>query len=223
MGHGLSLALLFLVVTGETKLTSLLERRSGNADNPRILNTFNEPIDDWLSFFMFTTFTDRDGKFQLLALAESSFDPLARTTRFMLTEEAHHLFVGQSGVQRVVKRTCELMKKHDTDEVKKHGGIPLKILQKYINFWYSSSIDLFGSENSSNAANYFAAGLKGRAYEQKLFTDHQAINQKIPNRSNRKRPSQSKTDLPALSHERDPARCLFARCPKKLWTSGIKS
>jgi benzoyl-CoA 2,3-dioxygenase component B len=60
---------------------------------------------DWLSFFMFTYFTDRDGKYQLLALAESAFDPLSRTTRFMLTEEAHHMFVGETGVLRVVQRT----------------------------------------------------------------------------------------------------------------------
>lgn len=161
---------------GRDEADQLLQRRSGNEDNPRILNTFNEPIDDWLSFFMFTTFTDRDGKFQLLSLAESGFDPLARTCRFMLTEEAHHLFVGQSGIQRIIRRTCELMRKHDTDEVQNHGGIPLKLLQKYINYWYSSSLDLFGSEISSNAANYFACGLKGRAYEEKLFSEHRALN-----------------------------------------------
>lgn len=161
---------------GRDEADELLARRSGNPDNPRILNTFNEPISDWLSFFMFTTFTDRDGKFQLLALAESGFDPLARTCRFMLTEEAHHLFVGQTGVQRVIRRTAELMNQHNTDDIAKYGGIPLKLLQKYINFWYSSSLDLFGGEVSSNAANYFAAGLKGRAYEEKLFLEHRALN-----------------------------------------------
>jgi benzoyl-CoA 2,3-dioxygenase component B len=162
---------------GRDEADELLARRSGHGDNPRILNTFNEPIEDWLSFFMFTTFTDRDGKFQLLALAESAFEPLSRTTRFMLTEEAHHLFVGQTGVQRVIRRTAELMHEHDTDEVYPHGGISLQLLQKYMNFWYASSLDLFGSEESSNAANYFAAGLKGRAYEEKLYTEHKALNQ----------------------------------------------
>src|SRR5580658_10456987 len=88
---------------GREEAEELLERRSGDLDKPRILTTFNEPIDDWLSFFMFTMFTDRDGKYQLLALAESGFDPLARTTRFMLTEEAHHMFVGETGVGRVVQ------------------------------------------------------------------------------------------------------------------------
>ncbi len=56
-------------------------RRSGNADKPRILGAFNAPVDNWLDFFMFTMFTDRDGKYQLLALAESGFDPLARAPR----------------------------------------------------------------------------------------------------------------------------------------------
>jgi benzoyl-CoA 2,3-epoxidase subunit B len=162
---------------GRDEADELLQRRSGNADNPRILNTFNEPIDDWLSFFMFTTFTDRDGKFQLLALAESAFDPLARTCRFMLTEEAHHLFVGQTGVQRVIRRSAELMNEHDTDDIARFGGIPLALLQRAINFWYSSSLDLFGSEISSNAASYFAAGLKGRAYEEKLYSEHKALEQ----------------------------------------------
>lgn len=162
---------------GRNEADELLQRRSGNADNPRILNTFNEPIEDWLSFFMFTTFTDRDGKFQLLALAESGFDPLARTCRFMLTEEAHHLFVGQTGVQRVIRRSAELMNEHQTDDIARFGGIPLPMLQRSINFWYSSSLDLFGSEISSNAASYFAAGLKGRAYEEKLHKEHQALEQ----------------------------------------------
>jgi len=157
---------------GREEAEELLLRRSGNADKPRILTTFNEPITDWLSFFMFTMFTDRDGKYQLLSLAESGFDPLARTCRFMLTEEAHHMFVGETGVLRVVERTVNMMKEHKTDDVRKLGLVPLGVIQRYINFWYSSSLDLFGAEVSTNAANFFAAGLKGRAHEQKEYTDH---------------------------------------------------
>ncbi len=92
---------------GREEAEELLERHSGDADKPRILSTFNEPISDWLSFYMFTYFTDRDGKFQLKSLAESSFDPL----------------------------------------------------------------DLFGGDSSSNAASYFANGLKGRPDEIK-YEDH---------------------------------------------------
>jgi benzoyl-CoA 2,3-dioxygenase component B len=159
---------------GREEAEALLERRSGDFDKPRILTTFNEPIDEWLSFYMFTMFTDRDGKYQLLALAESGFDPLSRTTRFMLTEEAHHMFVGDTGIGRVVKRACELMKQDPNEEARAGGGIGLDIIQKYVNFWYSSSLDLFGGEISSNAADYFASGLKGRAKEEK-YPDHIAL------------------------------------------------
>ena len=157
---------------GREEAEELLARRSGDFDKPRILNTFNEPIEDWLSFFMFTMFTDRDGKYQLLALAESGFDPLSRTTKFMLTEEAHHMFVGETGVGRIIERCCELMKKDPNEDARAQGGIDLPLIQRYINFWFSTSVDLFGGEISSNAADFFASGLKGRAHEEKKFTDH---------------------------------------------------
>jgi len=159
---------------GREEADELLQRRSGNPDHPRILGTFNEPCRDWLSFFCFTMFTDRDGKFQLLALAESGFDPLARSCRFMLTEEAHHLFVGQTGIGRIVQRTCEVMNQYPGCDPKDHGAIPLEVIQRHINFWNSSSNDLFGGEISSNASNFFAAGLKGRVFEAKNETDHVA-------------------------------------------------
>jgi len=155
---------------GRDEADALLERRSGNPDKPRILEAFNQPCDDWLNFYAFTMFTDRDGKYQLSALAESGFEPLARTCRFMLTEEAHHMFVGDTGLSRVVKRTAQLMKQHA--DVREAGGIPLEIIQKYINFWFSYSLDLFGGEISSNSADFFAAGLKGRFKEQDQYTDH---------------------------------------------------
>ncbi len=129
---------------------------------------------DWLAFYMFTTFTDRDGKYQLLALAESGFDPLSRTTRFMLTEEAHHMFVGESGVRRVVRRTCEIMRETGDDDVRRQGAVDLPTVQKYINLWFSLSLDLFGGEVSSNAASFFSAGMKGRAQEPK-YEDHLAL------------------------------------------------
>ena len=159
---------------GREEADELLERRSGNSDHPRILGTFNEPCEDWLSFFCFTMFTDRDGKFQLLALAESAFTPLARSCRFMLTEEAHHLFVGQTGVGRVIQRTCQVMNEFPDADVTEHGAIPLELIQRYINFWVSSSNDLYGGEVSSNAANFFRSGLKGRAWEQKR-EEHTAL------------------------------------------------
>jgi benzoyl-CoA 2,3-epoxidase subunit B len=158
---------------GREEARGLLERRSGNPDKPRILGAFNEPIDDWLSFFMFTTFTDRDGKYQLLALAESGFDPLSRTCRFMLTEEAHHMFVGESGMSRIVERTAECLRAGT--EPRSAGALDLATIQKYLNSWYSLSLDLFGSEVSTNAAQFFGAGLKGRPREEERYEDHLAL------------------------------------------------
>ena len=157
---------------GRDEADEMLERHSGDDDNPRILGAFNEETPDWLSFFMFTYFTDRDGKYQLASLRESAFDPLSRTCDFMLKEEAHHMFVGATGVGRVVQRMVELMREHDTDDVHRYGGINLDVLQRYINFHYSVSLDLFGAETSTNAANYFAAGLKGRFQEERRDDDH---------------------------------------------------
>ena len=157
---------------GREEADEMLARHAGDADKPRTLEAFNEPTDDWLSFFMYTFFQDRDGKFQLHALAESGFDPLSRTCRFMLTEEAHHMFVGESGVMRIVQRTCETMREHDTDDVGPVGAVPLALLQKWINFHYSICLDLFGSEESTNAANYYAMGLKGRYRETRIDDDH---------------------------------------------------
>jgi benzoyl-CoA 2,3-dioxygenase component B len=157
---------------GRDEAEELLARQSGNRDKPRILDAFNEPIDTWLDFFMFTMFTDRDGKSQLLSLSESSLDPLSRTTRFMLTEEAHHMFVGETGIGRIIDRTCQLMKEAGfSEDIRKLGGIDLETLQRHINLWFSLSLDLHGNEISTNAAAYFANGLKGRAEEVK-WEDH---------------------------------------------------
>jgi len=162
---------------GREEAEELLSRHSGDVDKPRILGTFNEPISDWLSFFMFTYFTDRDGKFQLKSLAESAFDPLSRTCRFMLTEEAHHMFVGETGVGRIVKRTLEVMKEigsTDPQAVRAQGALDLPTIQRYMNFWFTSSLDLFGSEVSSNAATSFATGIKGRPDESQ-YPDHVCV------------------------------------------------
>ena len=160
---------------GREEADALLERHSGDPDHPRILQAFNETTPHWLSYFMFTYFTDRDGKYQLASLAESGFDPLARTCQFMLTEEAHHMFVGETGVMRVLQRTCQVMKQLGTDNpeaVRAAGAIDLPTMQKFLNLHYSISVDLFGGEISTNGANYFTAGLKGRYLETRIQDDH---------------------------------------------------
>ena len=165
---------------GREEAQALLERRSGDADRPRILTAFNERTPDWLALFMFTFLTDRDGKFQLHSLAESAFDPLARTCRFMLTEEAHHMFVGITGLARVAQRTCEVMREHDTGDVRRFGVIDLPTFQRYLNFHFSVTLDLFGAEISTNAAGGYTGGLKGRFHESDIDDDHRLSHATYP-------------------------------------------
>src|SRR5262249_48593526 len=164
---------------GREEAEELLHRNSGSQDAPRILGAFNEETPDWLSFYMFTYFTDRDGKYQLGTLKESAFDPLSRTCEFMLKEEAHHMMVGTTGVDRVVERTAQVMIENDTDDVAALGAIPLPVIQKYLNFHYSVSLDLFGGETSTNVANYYTAGLKGRWLEERRKDDHRLTDDAI--------------------------------------------
>ena len=164
---------------GREEADMLLQRSSGSDEAPRMLGAFNEETPDWLSFFMFTYFTDRDGKMQLESLAQSGFDPLSRTCRFMLTEEAHHMFVGETGVGRTIQATVDAMTEagitdpYETNRIRDLGVIDLPTIQKKLNLHYSLSLDLFGNEVSTNAANAFNAGIKGRYMEHRLDDDHQ--------------------------------------------------
>lgn len=163
---------------GREEADDLLRRSSGSEEAPRMLGAFNEETPDWLSFFMFTYFTDRDGKMQLESLAQSGFDPLSRTCRFMLTEEAHHMFVGETGVGRTIQATIEAMNKAgitdpgDIGNIRDLGVIDLPTIQKKLNLHYTLSLDLFGQEVSTNAANAFNAGIKGRYMEHRIEDDH---------------------------------------------------
>ncbi|MBW3582592.1 MAG: phenylacetate-CoA oxygenase subunit PaaI [Euryarchaeota archaeon] len=122
----------------------LLERRSW--DKERLLGSFNEPVDNWVDFFVFTQFVDRDGKYQLKMLSRSAFKPLASSMGPMLKEEAFHLGTGNSGIKRVLQS----------------GKVPTDILQKYYNKWIPTAHDLFGTDNSSSAHWAYVWGLKGR-------------------------------------------------------------
>jgi benzoyl-CoA 2,3-epoxidase subunit B len=129
---------------GKLEARKLLERRA--YDGSRLLGAFNQPVDNWLDFFTYTCFIDRDGKFQLTMLHRSAFAPLSRSMGPMLKEEAFHLFTGQSGLQRVVRA----------------GKVPVEIIQKYLNKWLSTGYDLFGKDRSTSAARFYRWGFKGR-------------------------------------------------------------
>ncbi len=50
--------------------------------------------------------------------------------------------------------------------------IDLPTIQRYLNFHFSVTIDLFGADESSNAATFYSSGLKGRFEEGKRDDDH---------------------------------------------------
>lgn len=86
------------------------------------------------------------------------------------------MFVGESGVSRVIQRTCQVMNELRTDDPAKlraAGVIDLPTIQRYLNFHFSVTIDLFGADQSSNAATFYSTGLKGRYEEGKRTDDHQ--------------------------------------------------
>jgi len=104
----------------------------------------------------------------------------------MLTEEAHHMFVGETGVGRTIQRTCEAMNEAgitdptDIEKVRALGVIDMPTLQKKVNLHYTLSLDLFGSEVSTNAANAFNSGLKGRFHETRIDDDHRLLDATYP-------------------------------------------
>ncbi|MGH9511495.1 MAG: Phenylacetic acid catabolic protein [Terriglobales bacterium] len=135
--------------SGKVEAQKMLERRA--FDNKRLLGAFNVDVDNWMDFFTYTDFVDRDGKFQLQMLKYSGFAPLGRSMSYMLREEAFHMGTGNDGLRRIVQA----------------GVIPAWLIQKYLNKWISSSYDLFGTDHSSSAHWAYVWGIKGRYDEPK--------------------------------------------------------
>jgi benzoyl-CoA 2,3-epoxidase subunit B len=129
---------------GRVEAQKMLERRA--FDQKRLLGAFNQEVRNWLDFFTYTDFVDRDGKFQLTMLSYSGFAPLAQSMIPMLKEESFHLGTGHDGLKRIVRA----------------GVVPLNLVQKYINKWIPVSYDLFGVDHSSSAHWFYVWGLKGR-------------------------------------------------------------
>jgi benzoyl-CoA 2,3-epoxidase subunit B len=153
MRHGWQMAYVLVTYFGDSgklQAQKLLERRASN--NSRLLDSFNQPVRNWLDFFTYTSFIDRDGKYQLNMLSRTAFAPLGRSVLPMLQEEAYHLAQGNMGLMRIVRA----------------GQIPFPIIQKYFNKWLSTAFDLFGQDESSSAHWAYVWGLKGR-YDEQLF------------------------------------------------------
>lgn len=147
MRHGWQMS--YLLVThfgdeGRREAEKLLQRRADEQE--RLLGSFNESVENWLDFFAYTEFIDRDGKYQLQMMSTSAFAPLSRSMKPMLREESFHLGTGNNGLLRIIKA----------------GRIPTPVMQRYFNKWVSTAFDLFGTDNSSSAQWAYTWGLKGR-------------------------------------------------------------
>jgi benzoyl-CoA 2,3-epoxidase subunit B len=156
MRHGWQMCALLIEhfgATGKVEAQKMLERRA--FENKRLLGSFNEDVDNWLDFFAYTDFVDRDGKFQLQMLKYSAFAPLGRSMSYMLREEAFHMGTGNTGLMRIAEA----------------GVIPGWLFQKYLNKWLSSAYDLFGTDHSSSAHWAYVWGIKGRYDEPKNETE----------------------------------------------------
>ena len=153
MRHGWQMCYLLVTYFGDSgklEAQKMLERRAFQGN--RLLGSFNAPVNNWLDFFTYTQFVDRDGKFQLTMLSHSAFAPLAASVTAMLKEEFFHMFTGNTGLTRIVRA----------------NKIPLPIIQKYFNKWLSTAYDLFGTDHSSSAEWAYVWGLKGR------YDEHEA-------------------------------------------------
>ena len=164
MRHGTQMSYLLVKYfgsTGKLEAQKLLERRA--FDNTRLLGAFNQDVTDWLDFYCYTELVDRDGKFQLKMLSHSGFKPLAASMTPMLQEEAFHLLTGHTGLTRVIKA----------------GKVPIDLLQKHVNKWFSVALDLFGVDASSSASWFYVWGLKGRYDEgtTKVEPDRDRLNE----------------------------------------------
>ncbi len=163
MRHGWQMCYLLVNYFGDSgklEARKLLERRAFKGD--RLLGSFNAPVNNWLDFFTYTEFVDRDGKFQLTMLSHSSFAPLAESVTAMLKEEFFHMFTGHTGLTRILRA----------------GKVPLPVMQKYFNKWLSTAYDLFGTNHSSSANWAYVWGLKGRfdEHEAKIPADKEKLN-----------------------------------------------
>lgn len=152
MRHGMQMSYLLVKYfgsSGKLEAQKLLERRA--FDNSRLLGAFNQEVQSWLDFYCYTEMVDRDGKYQLTMLNHSGFKPLGASMTPMLQEEFYHLLTGHTGLVRVIKA----------------GKVPINIVQKHINKWFSVALDLFGVDASSSAYWFYVWGLKGRYDEGK--------------------------------------------------------
>ncbi|HJW49822.1 MAG TPA: Phenylacetic acid catabolic protein [Candidatus Limnocylindria bacterium] len=123
----------------------ILERHN----NERYLEAFRGLITTWEDFAVFGFLIDRVGKYQLEEFQGCTYKPLAAVVEHpsrVMDEEEGHIDYGTT-------RTAELAA---------IGGAQKDRVQKAVDFWYVTALDMFGNSNSRRAERYRHWGLKRR-------------------------------------------------------------
>jgi ring-1,2-phenylacetyl-CoA epoxidase subunit PaaA len=116
----------------------------------RYLEAFRGQITTWEDFSVFGFLIDRVGRYQLEEFEEATYVPLRRILEHpsrVMEEEAGHIDYG-------TVRTAEMAAK---------GAEEKERVQKSIDFWYPTALDMFGKSESYRADRYRFWGLKRRS------------------------------------------------------------
>jgi len=119
----------------------------------RYVAAFRGSITTWEDFAVFGFLIDRVGKYQLQEFVGCTYAPLARLvdhpSRIMDEEEGH--------IDYGTTRCAELAAR---------GGEQRDRLQKAVDSWYVTALDMFGHSESARAERYRWWGLKRRSNEE---------------------------------------------------------
>jgi ring-1,2-phenylacetyl-CoA epoxidase subunit PaaA len=119
----------------------------------RYLEAFRGTITTWEDFAVFGFLIDRVGKYQLEEFVGCSYAPLSRILEHpsrVMDEEDGHIDFGTT-------RTAEMAAR---------GGEARDRVQRAVDFWYVTGLDMFGRSDSKRAERYRTWGLKRRTNEE---------------------------------------------------------
>ena len=119
----------------------------------RFVDAFRGLITTWEDNAVFGFLIDRVGRYQLEEYVECTYAPLARVMEHpskVMQEEDGHIDYGTT-------RTAEMASK---------GEQARERVQRSVDFWYPTALDMFGSSTSKRAERFHHWGLKKRTNEQ---------------------------------------------------------
>ena len=197
---------------GREEGEALLERRSGQQDNPRILQAFNEETPDWLSLLHVHLLHRPRRQVPALRAGREQLRPAGAHDQVHADRgSAPHVrrrVAASAASSSAPAQAMNELKTDDPAKLRAAGVIDLPTIQRYLNFHFSVTIDLFGADESSNAATFYSTGLKGRFEEGKRSDDHLLKGQTYKVLEVQQRPARREGGADAQRAERGAARRL---------------